>query len=422
MPDNYNKCGNLIGDLPYIEKDIKMVGYDEFFDKFKVRITSITSTRLDGDKVERTINFTDDVKSSNDISCVIHHDDNHTFSSYTFGNKFVDELDPLMQVGDGDESIQLYQHENKLKLSIYQGAILQSLLYLKIDFEVTPSVSDIKEDYQTDNTSNQTGENKLNILGNTINESIILIREYTKLPTDKKQEYNDLLRNGFYVHGRAGIFDEINYFDDDSGNEILPTKWYNTQHPFEFEFVVNSPAGLHKIFDNLVIISNNVEPNSLEFELVGDVYDFNKMGIYRSEHLDPAPYWDASGNFMSSRYKEAQFDREFAGNRVISNIFDKERVIVEKDVVLNQYYLNVKQPIKNIRTYGRRLGNIEYKEDRWYTTITPIFYQNKDKNGSKTDIKATRIRDKWVKVRIKYTGTQLVVINAIQTMLRLSYA
>nr|DAI40009.1 MAG TPA: hypothetical protein [Caudoviricetes sp.] len=32
------------------------------------------------------------------------------------------------------------------------------------------------------------------------------------------------------------------------------------------------------------MISNNVEPESLEFEIIGDVYDFNKAGLYKSEH------------------------------------------------------------------------------------------------------------------------------------------
>jgi hypothetical protein len=30
--------------------------------------------------------------------------------------------------------------------------------------------------------------------------------------------------NGFYVHGRAGIFNELNYSDANATNQILPTK------------------------------------------------------------------------------------------------------------------------------------------------------------------------------------------------------
>nr|DAE33123.1 MAG TPA: hypothetical protein [virus sp. ctrcb4]DAR12781.1 MAG TPA: hypothetical protein [Crassvirales sp.] len=32
--------------------------------------------------------------------------------------------------------------------------------------------------------------------------------------------------------------------------------------------------------------------------------------------------------------------------------------------MLNQYFIKVDQPVLNIKRVGRRLGNIEYKEDR----------------------------------------------------------
>jgi hypothetical protein len=232
--------------------------------------------------------------------------------------------------------------------------------------------------------------------------------------------YDKLLQNGFYVHGRAGIFDELDYLDLNQTNNILPTKWYNKQEPFEFEFVVNTPAGVHKIFDNLVMISNNVEPETLEFEIIGDAYDFNKAGLYKSDK-----FWDIDGNFDSVEYAKKKLDLEKATAKdgKYSQIFDKQQVEIEKDHVLNQYILKVKQPIKNIKTYGRRLGNIEYKEDRWFTTITPIYYKDRIVGtDNSTELKSTRIRDKWIKIRIKYTGEKLVVINAIQSLLRLSYA
>ena len=32
-----------------------------------------------------------------------------------------------------------------------------------------------------------------------------------------------------------------------------------------------------------MIISNNAEPESFEFEIIGDSYSFNKAGIYKAE-------------------------------------------------------------------------------------------------------------------------------------------
>lgn len=390
-------CGNL-WEYDDITRTIVMKGY-EFFDKFNVRITSITSSVLDENDVEHTVRFTDKPEDSKyDIKCKISNAQDLSFSQYL--------------VGENQKEIGITQDGRDLKLIVNSFEEVDNLLYLKINFEVTPFIDTELENTDNpyvneENISEQDGENKVKALSNTIEESIVLIRDITDISETSKEAYEKLLRNGFYVHGRAGIFNEINYFDENPDNEILPTKWYNKQEPFEFEFVVNTPAGVHKIFDNLVMISNNVEPETLEFEIIGDVYDFNKAGLYKSEHAK----------------KKIDLERATAKNGKYSQIFNKQQVEIEKDHVLNQYLLKVKQPIKNIKTYGRRLGNIEYKEDRWFTTVTPIYYKDRIVGtDNSTELKSTRIRDKWIKIRIKYTGEKLVVINAIQSLLRLSYA
>ena len=190
----------------------------------------------------------------------------------------------------------------------------------------------------------------------------------------------ELLCNGFYVHGRAGIFDEIDYNDENSNNQIKPTYWYNKQEPFEFEFVVNEPVGLHKIFDNLIVISNKVEPKSFEFEIIGDVYDFKKSGLLK--------------------------DTEFKD----------DSVTVKYDPILNQKTLVKEQECKNIEKVGRRMGNIHYKEDSWYLTVEPIRFRN----AKNPEWSSTRIRDKFAKIRVKYSGEDLVIITALKTLYSLS--
>ena len=198
-----------------------------------------------------------------------------------------------------------------------------------------------------------------------------------------ESEYNNLLRNGFYVHGRAGIFNEINYSDDDQTNQILPTKWYDKQEPFEIEFVANGAIGLHKIFNNLIIISNNVKPDTLEYEIIGDVYEFKKQ------------------------------------KKVDSSVLLRN-VTIKYDTILNQYTLHITQPCKDISDskYGRLLGNMQYKEDSWYITMDPIFY----KTSGSLKWSSTRIRDKYIKIRVKYTGEDIVIITALKTLATLSYA
>jgi len=87
----------------------------------------------------------------------------------------------------------------------------------------------------------------------------------------------------------------------------------------------------------------------------------------------------------------------------------------------------ITQPCKNIEEFGRRLGNIQYKEDSWYITIDPLMFRERFKIDDAEEeyvgpIKSARLRDKYIKIRVKYTGEDVVIITALKTMLTLSYA
>jgi hypothetical protein len=58
---------------------------------------------------------------------------------------------------------------------------------------------------------------ELTILENDSDETILIKQS-------EKEMYDKMFANGVYVHGRAGIFDEIDYTDNDLDNQILPTK------------------------------------------------------------------------------------------------------------------------------------------------------------------------------------------------------
>lgn len=214
-----------------------------------------------------------------------------------------------------------------------------------------------------------------------------------------------------WKHGRSGI-----------DNQMLPTKWYNTQHPFEFEFVVTEPMGLHKIFENLAIISNNVQPKELEFELIGDAYLFNKARIYH----DCTNIYGDTENDVPYEIDSSKFTKDLYSTSTFSPIF--YNATVNYDKVLDTYTLVVNQECKNVETYGRRLGNIQYKEDCWYTNIEPLCYNKNLKDSTVTtystsdEFAETKLRDKWVKVRVKYTGDQLATIHAIMMSQNISYA
>ena len=274
---------------------------------------------------------------------------------------------------------------------------------------------------------------KINEANVTFDDNIGIICNYESLPNWLELK-NKFLSNGFYVHGKAGIFNEIDYEDESFDNQILPTKWYNRQEPFEFEFVVNDYVGAHKIFNNLVIISNNVQPNELEFEIEGDVFNFNKAGIFRDSK------WPNNNYLWDKRYNKPIKTTDPSGKEITYQATqefispdknNQNKCRVEWDTNTNSYSLVLTQSCRNITDpkYGRRLGNIQYKEDSWYTNIEPIMYKERFKIGDKQEAvfregkeKSARIRDKYMKVRVKYTGEDLVIITALKTIFTLSYA
>ena len=223
-----------------------------------------------------------------------------------------------------------------------------------------------------------------------------------------------------YLHGRTGVFDEISYIDDNKNNQLKPTKWYDKQESFEFEFVVTQDTGLHKIFDNLILVSNNVQPESIQFELIGDTYLFNKARLYHDAQ---------EGQLNIYKNIDDGFNKENL-RRTIANPYTPletkylKNTKIQYDPILDQYELVMEQKTKNMETFGRRLGNIHYKEDAWYVVFDPIVF---DENINSQSVEQTSpkwktvpLRDKWLKIRIKYRGDQLAIITALNTIYRLT--
>lgn len=188
----------------------------------------------------------------------------------------------------------------------------------------------------------------------------------TTLDTGTKITYDTYFSTWFWKHGQAGIFN--------IQTPILPTNWYGTQEPFEFEFIVVDNPGVHKIFDNLMIISNDAEPDSFEFEVIGDAYSFKSTD---STYTNPAStYTTTVGNGVVHTYQKGL----------------------------------------EMRANGRRIGNMQYKEDFWNVEIKPVLVVGDN------EVEQARIRDKYCRIRVKYVGTQLAIITSLVTMYTQSYA
>ena len=253
--------------------------------------------------------------------------------------------------------------------------------------------------------------------------------------------------NLLWKHGFSGIYD--------GQHEITPTNWYNKQHPFEFEFVVHESGWVQSMYHNLMIASNNVKPEELQFEIVGDSYDWWKYkDIIRfvnsisaneeelqlnylylltktQEELDTniwpnAKYPKLADKNGSYKYtikslpyinfiKKDALGKEY--NKFTENITD---VHIVEDDLLHEEHLRVSQKCNDIKELGRIQGNIEYKEDIWWSEIRPLNFKIAYQNNGLLKFKklsSSKIRDKYVKVRVKYSGEQLAVIRGILTLL-----
>ena len=201
-----------------------------------------------------------------------------------------------------------------------------------------------------------------------------------------------------------------------------PTFWYNEQHPFEFEFIVADTPEVHKIFNNLEIIANKVEPESFHYQITGDTYDFSEQledMYYRQEInkkfcleecdeefiqnydgiTDNSTYRSSSGSelykkktpILPIQYYHTKIDNKIYKTWVemtstcgkdYSNISGCDLTNDDNEILINNHV-----PAKNINKVGRLRGNMQYKENRWFAQINPInvLYYNELKSSYVND-------------------------------------
>jgi len=250
-----------------------------------------------------------------------------------------------------------------------------------------------------------------------------------------------------WKHGQSGIYN--------NQGKIKPTTWYRTTSPFEFEFVVTEIPIAEKIFNNLKLISNKVEPKSFEFEIVGEVYDFYEVKdliswinnqVILNDNVETV--WkdlNSAYTYILSKdmseilglypefikpFKMSEIDKfqklPFIKRSRIGNLdTNSTEVKLVEDNLLQEDRIHTQQGGNSIKKYGRLKGNMMYLEDFWNVEIRPITfkYAYLSNNILKfTDGKEVRLRDKYIKIRVKYSGTELAIIQGIKTAFNISYA
>ena len=235
-----------------------------------------------------------------------------------------------------------------------------------------------------------------------------------------------VLTNDFWKHGEAGLIDVQ--------EKRKPCFWYGKQHPFEFEFVTGNDNAGYKQFDNLIISSNNVAPESIHYTIIGDSYDFadQKQAMYFRQEATKALYQynganivfdrrvldgttgylperitsskyiekDAAGNYLrkneavSDIYRDSLFTLIYTRQDSFNEVEDYYRQIVATKTYsdypnitgcelywepsLHQFSLCNHVKGRDVREVGRTRGNMQYSNDKWYIQITPINIINRN--------------------------------------------
>ena len=291
----------------------------------------------------------------------------------------------------------------------------------------------------------------------------------------KYYEVRDYSPNRMYLwkHGQAGLYD--------NEGKILPTHWYGKQHEFNFEFVVNDNPIKQKIFNTLKILSNKAAPAKFEYEVVGEGYEWfeykpivewinkkteenasinwwkcvlnrnskdivdgdtdwapcpdfpslldetrviKKLPYLKMKHTDkkgtperPHYKWDGGTDCWGGRPYD-KHNQEYTYNC-------SEPCLVEDDQ-LNEVRLRTESLGNDIKKYGRLRGNMQYLEDLWNVEIRPVqitwCYLDNEGEFQTKKITETRHRDKYIKIKVRYSGEDLALIQAIYTIFEESYS
>ena len=243
---------------------------------------------------------------------------------------------------------------------------------------------------------------KENYYNNTI--AICLKSVYDNGNTVPYDDSKPSLMSAFWRHGQAGL--------QDIAEKIKPCHWYGKQHPFEFEFCVNENPELQKVFDNLQIISNNAEPDSFHYKIIGDGIEFanDKKNMYiRQESTKELYQYNGSDILYNDDWKELEKDgvkqnpkstilpqMYEARQDTFNEIEDQYKKItssnknydeltgteVTYDKVTGEYGLWVHSKAIDVNSgSGNRLrGNMQYRNDNWKVQISPINFVQKNEN------------------------------------------
>ena len=210
---------------------------------------------------------------------------------------------------------------------------------------------------------------------------------------ERVDTYNDIYHKYHLMHDSDGVFD----FENLSGSEI---SWNRDLNQFNIiTHIKNSPI------DRVGRLRGNSRYKEGKWHIQIPPIAFNQQNEER---------WPVAGEYEPYKIlKEEGPFREVDGDRIPPIVINSQ--YVPKDI--DKPKLDIKD-IPNIYT-----GRLQYMDDYIDYNISPAKYVNVvHGNGKWTARKEARIRDKWIKIRIRYSGKNLAIIHSLITLYNVSYS
>lgn len=105
--------------------------------------------------------------------------------------------------------------------------------------------------------------------------------------------------------------------------------------------------------------------------------------------------------------------------------FNTNETVIKYDKQLNEYRIHDEQLGNDMWKYGRTRGNMQYLEDYWNIEIRPLSFQwcyMADNSLQFKKSSEARHRDKYIKIKVRYTGEDLAIIQSIHALYDQSFA
>ena len=165
--------------------------------------------------------------------------------------------------------------------------------------------------------------------------------------------------------------------------------FHGIQYPFHVEFIMHERPDIEKILTNLQILSNKVKPDEITYSTTSDVPN----AALRQNIVN---YYDSDGNLVITPGGEDYINTENTFNTVhIDKIFIREDSLDMSIGIFKE--------------------NAYYKDGKYFVQV------GKSDSFSRFNKSSKRIRDKYFKIRIKYTGEDYTYLYSVISLFTNNY-